>query len=80
MTTKISTWGNSYGIRVPKGLLKDAGLKDGMEVSLELLTGGKIVVEALEKFPSLKELLKSADPKNAHPEFWIGEPQGKEIW
>lgn len=80
MTTKISSWGNSYGVRLPKGIIADAGLKDGSELTLRLQADGTILLEPVEKIPSLKELLKMADKSKRRAEYWIDKPQGKEIW
>ena len=42
MTTKISSWGNSYGVRLPKGIISEAGLEEGSELALTLQSDGTI--------------------------------------
>lgn len=34
MTTKISKWGNSYAIRIPKNILDKFNLSDGSEIDV----------------------------------------------
>ena len=80
MTTKISSWGNSYGVRLPKGIISEAGLEDGSELTLILQSDGTILLEPIERIPSLKDLLKIADKSTRHPEYWTDKPQGKEVW
>ncbi len=79
MTTKIAPWGNSLGIRIPKILLDVLGLSAGSEIILKE-KDGQIVLEPVEKEPTLAELLKGVKSKNRHPEYWTDIPQGKEIW
>lgn len=80
MTTKISTWGNSLGLRLPKSLLIELGLSAGSEIHLYSDADGKIILDPVRKTPSLKEMLKNVNPKNLHPEYWTDVPQGREIW
>lgn len=79
MTTKISTWGNSLGLRLPKSIVTEMGLCPGTEVRFRE-TKGKLIIEPIEKIPPLKELLKNMKLKNRHPEYWSDIPQGKEVW
>jgi antitoxin MazE len=34
MNTKIKKWGNSLGVRIPKDILENLGIKEGWEVEL----------------------------------------------
>lgn len=34
--SKLKRWGNSYGVIVPKRLVKEVGLKEGEEVEISL--------------------------------------------
>jgi antitoxin component of MazEF toxin-antitoxin module len=52
MRATICKWGNSLGIRIPRGLAKDAGLAEGTVVELHLedsrLVAEPVAVEKLE--------------------------------
>ena len=40
----VSKWGNSLGVRLPRALVKDLGLKPGDEVEVVAATSRRIVV------------------------------------
>lgn len=40
--TKISSWGNSEAVRIPRGILKAAGLASGDDVSVSVNERGNI--------------------------------------
>lgn len=42
--TAICKWGNSFGLRLPKSVMQEAGLKSGSEVGVRLLDDGSILV------------------------------------
>lgn len=56
MTTHVSQWGNSLGIRLPKLLWEKLNLKKGTEVFL-YEKDGKIIIEKKASY-SLDDLLK----------------------
>ena len=39
MQTKVQKWGNSLGVRIPRGLAEEVGLGAGTEVSLSAKDG-----------------------------------------
>lgn len=82
MLTKIQKWGNSQGLRLPKGVLRDAGLGVGAEVEV-VVEGGTILIKSVKKVRGrylLEDLVKRI-PKEARPgETDWGEPVGKEAW
>ena len=71
-------WGNSLGLRIPRGLAEDAGLAEGSVVELRL-ENGRLVAEpvVVEK---LKSLLAKVTPKNRHRELFVDPPRGREGW
>lgn len=84
MTTKISKWGNSYGVRIPKAFLEEVKLAEGTVVTLSNDHGNiqiKPVKKRQDNFTkyTLKELLKKV-PKDYDPEIveWGGSV-GNEI-
>lgn len=78
MRATICKWGNSLGLRIPRGLAEDAGLAEGSVVELRL-EDGRIVAEpvVIEK---LESLLVKVTPKNRHRELLVDSPRGREIW
>lgn len=77
MTTHISQWGNSLGIRLPKFLGEKLNLKKGMEVSL-YEEDGKIIIEKKRHY-SLDALL-SIKKTCPYKEIDTGSRTGNEEW
>ncbi len=86
ITTKVSKWGNGYGVRVPVAILESLSLSHESEV---VITSNKVGITISPKTPSisdlsLADLLKDVTPdllrtnsKDSEP---FGKPQGREIW
>jgi len=53
--TKVQKWGNSLGVRIPRGLAEEIGLGAGSEVSLTA-KAGELVLR-----PSVPSRLRLAD-------------------
>jgi antitoxin MazE len=47
MQTKVQKWGNSLGVRIPRGLAEEVGLAAGTEVSLTAKDGELVLRPAL---------------------------------
>lgn len=80
MRTKISQWGNSAGVRLPKEALADAGLKIGQEV--ELIPGRQgIEVRAPSRRLTVDELFAMTNKQGLRepPPLDWGEDVGAEI-
>jgi len=78
MRATISKWGNSLGLRIPRGLAEDAGLAEGSVVELRL-EDGRIVAEPVMA-EKLGALLAKVTPKNCHRELFVDTPRGRETW
>lgn len=57
MVTKVSKWGNSLGLRLPKQLIDQLHLEHGSEVVVAE-QDGKIIIEKKEKDMTLDDLLE----------------------
>lgn len=91
MKAKVSTWGNSLGIRIPKSISELLGLANGAEVKFEV-EGNKIIIttkrdlakesEELIKGIDLDELCNRMSSETIHglDEHDDYAPVGKEIW
>ena len=78
--TQIAKWGNSLAVRIPRTVLRKAGLDEGDRVALGVDAEGNIVVRGAKRRYSLEELLDGVTPDNVHGEVQWGSPRGKEIW
>jgi antitoxin MazE len=75
---KVTKWGNSLGLRVPKEVAARAGLTEGTRVEIEGFPDGRVVVTPSRRRFTLEELLAGMDPNNQHPLEDDG-PVGKEL-
>ncbi len=80
MSVTLHRWGNSVGLRLPKPLLEQLGLKEGSEVDIKI-EGNRIVVEpARRQRYTMAELLEGMTPDNRPEEVDWGPPVGREVW
>jgi antitoxin MazE len=79
MKTRISKWGNSLAVRLPKPFVDELGLSDGAEVEI-VLRDGRIVLTAAGREYGLEELAEGITPENRPTETDWGRPQGREVW
>ena len=76
--TKVSKWGSSLAVRIPKAIAEEWGVEEG--TSLELSRNSKSLVMT-KRGKSLEEMVESL--KNAdylHPEIETDGPRGNEVW
>lgn len=77
MRARVQKWGNSLGIRIPKPIAQQIGLKEGAEVYFEVDNNALII---RPKSYDLEMLLAEIRPENIHQEIDTGEPRGRELW
>jgi antitoxin MazE len=81
MTAKISKWGNSQGLRVPKDIMDTLNLNIGDNVDIKI-ENGKVIIEAIKKDRpkyDLNELISQV-PNNYKANEEFTEKIGKEEW
>ncbi len=78
--TKVATWGNSLAVRIPRAIVKEAGLSEGDCLSADVAGDGSIVLRGRRRKYSLDQLVAGIKPTNRHSETGWGGLQGKEIW
>lgn len=81
-TTKVSAWGNSLGVRLPRNMLLAADVKNNATLDVRLENGSLILTPRKSKKKTLQQLLRNVRP-TSDPEIqaWIGmKPLGREIW
>jgi antitoxin MazE len=79
MRSRISKWGNSLAIRLPRNLVAELGLADGDAVEL-FAENGRLVIAPISREYGLEELADKITPDNRHTETDWGPPQGAESW
>ena len=78
MEARITKWGNSLGVRIPRTLAEKVGLAEGTPIVFEA-DDGAIVIRRKSKY-SLETLLAQVTPQNLHGEVKTGRPVGREVW
>lgn len=76
---KISTWGNSLGVRLPQAVLEELGLNDGAIVDI-IVDNNKIVLSPIKEAYDLEELLRNITPDMQHDEMDWGDSLEDEVW
>ena len=79
MKTAIAKWGNSLGLRIPRGLAEDANLQEGTDVDIRV-EGGSLIITPARKRYDIKDLMADYKPEHRHTDVEWGEPAGKEVW
>ena len=82
MEVHVSKWGNSLGVRIPKLIAGELGIREGVDLDMQSVDGALVLrpkTEA-ERSYSLIELLARINPESIHSESdWDG-PRGNETW
>ena len=77
MRTQITRWGNSLGLRIPKRIATQVGLKAGDQVEITA-EDGRIIVSAARPAYSLDELLAGMTPNAMHTAYDWGAEAARE--
>lgn len=77
MESRVTKWGNSLGIRIPRPLAERTGLKEGTPIVFEV--GDDAIVIRRKRY-SLEALVDQVTPENLHHEVDTGRPVGREVW
>ncbi len=75
---RVSKWGNSLAIRIPRDVAKQAKLSEGDSVALALDGNGAIMLLPTRRRSALSELVSQINPKNRHRETDWGRVAGDE--
>jgi antitoxin MazE len=78
--TRVQKWGNSLGVRIPRGLAEEVGLGAGTEVSLSAKDGELVVKPSIPARLSLDDLLADVSEENLHSSIDTGSAVGAEIF
>lgn len=80
MQTRVQKWGNSLGVRIPRGLADELGLGAGTEVSLTAKDGELVLRPSLPSRLRLADLLAGITPDNIHASVDTGDAVGSEAF
>jgi antitoxin MazE len=78
--TRLAKWGNSLAVRIPKGVVGTARLREGDELTLAVGKDGAIVIRPAQRKYQLAELISKITARNRHGETDWGPQIGKEAW
>ncbi|MCL2087369.1 MAG: AbrB/MazE/SpoVT family DNA-binding domain-containing protein [Oscillospiraceae bacterium] len=82
-TAKVSAWGGSVGIRIPKNIMKQIGISDKSVVSLKVLDSNELLIAPVKQKKTLEELFEGWDGQSYEltdeDRAWLNmEPVGRE--
>lgn len=80
MQVQVKAWGNSQGVRIPKEILRDAGIS--LNETLDItVSNGVIMLEKTFKHKTLEErAAEYGGQLKLDGEYDWGEPVGREVW
>lgn len=71
MATQLARWGNSLAIRIPKNVLRQAGLHEGESIDVSLWDSGAVVLRRASAAGGLEDLVARITPANRHAEVTV---------
>ena len=80
MQTKVQKWGNSLGVRIPRGVAEEVGLGAGTAVSLSAKNGELVLRPSVPSRLRLADLLTDVTPENIHASIDTGDVVGAEAF
>jgi antitoxin MazE len=78
MQVQVARWGNSLGLRIPKDMARQVGLREGVRVDLEA-QGDRIIISPARRRYILADLLQDVTPEAMRQAFDWGPDKGREI-
>jgi len=79
MRAQMVKWGNSLAIRIPKVVVREAKLKEGDSLEIEVPAEGHVALRKPSKMPTLAKLTSQITPENRYGEISAGGDRGKEV-
>ena len=78
MHVQLSKWGNSLGLRLPRALAKQIGVREGQRVNV-VADGARLIIEPVTQAWRLEDLLAGMTPEAMHEAFDWGDDRGREV-
>ncbi|MDD4801622.1 MAG: AbrB/MazE/SpoVT family DNA-binding domain-containing protein [Syntrophomonas sp.] len=79
MYSTIQKWGNSQAVRIPKGILEDADLRENDRVEIKAEKNCIIIRRINKKHKTLQERLEGYEGDYIAVEWDTGSLRGKEL-
>jgi len=64
---RVSKWGNSLGVRLPREIAARAGIIEGARIDMEAFADGRIMITPSRRRFKIEELVAGMTPENNHP-------------
>lgn len=77
MRARISKWGHSLAVRIPRAFAEQLGISEG--AAIEIIASGDTIMLKKSKY-RLEGLLAEVRPESLHGEIDTGRPVGREEW
>jgi antitoxin MazE len=77
MQVRLSKWGNSLGLRLPRALAQQVGLRAGQKVNI-VAEGARLIIEPVAPAFSLQEMLVNMTPEAMRATFDWGDDAARE--
>ncbi len=78
MQVQVARWGNSLGLRIPKDIAAQVGLREGVRVEIAA-EEGRIIISPVRRRYVLAELLEGMTPEAMHETFDWEPDRDREI-
>lgn len=78
MQSRVTKWGNSLALRLPRSVAADARLREGSEVEMRVENDCLVIRPSRPKY-SLEDLLAGEAPERSEEYAW-GQAKGEEAW
>jgi len=63
---RVSKWGNSLGVWLPREIAARAGIGEGARIDMEAFADGRIVITPSRRRFTIEELVAGMTPENDH--------------
>ena len=80
MNAKVSRWGNSLALRLPKGLAASHNIFQDSNVEIIENDNGLLIRPSIPATYVLEDLLEMITDENCHSQVSTGSPKGVESW
>ncbi|MBD5526789.1 MAG: AbrB/MazE/SpoVT family DNA-binding domain-containing protein [Lachnospiraceae bacterium] len=80
MQAQVKEWGNSQGIRIPKEILRDAGISINETLDVTVSNGVIMLAKRLKHKTLEERAAEYGGQLNLDGEYDWGESVGREVW
>jgi antitoxin MazE len=77
MQVRLSKWGSSLGLRLPRALVQRIGVREDQKVNI-VVEGARLIIEPVQPAFSSREMLVDMTPEAMRAAFDWGEDAARE--